>query len=477
MKQPNIVLFMPETLRADAVFGPPDSRAQTPVLDKLAKQSMTFQNTYVNHSVCAPSRCSMFTGLYPHTCGHRTLNHLLRADEHNLFCDLKENGYTTVCFGKNDMLNNEAVPKSFDSIDFLTCPESPLAENPWPKGHKFNKTFYYGEKAAEYTKDHDWACIESALKFLENPPEPFCLFLPFSFVHPPYFVEEPYFSMHDRSKVPVPIRPEHDGKRRHVSFMYKHYGLNNLDENDFREIKATYFGMVSKIDQMLGSIVNKLEEMELYDKTATVVFSDHGDYAGDYGLIEKWWTGFEDTLIHTPLVIRVPGQDASVNRNCLVEMVDFYPTVLDIAGIKSTHHHFGRSVLHLLDAKQPDVHREAVFCEGGHNIDERHCREPLHEGIYHEKTHLPEYDPVVIAKAIMVRTEQYKYIYCPDDHDELYDLQADPDELNNLISQEQFCGIAAELKSRILEWLIRTVDTVPKENDPRRFKRAREGDI
>ncbi|MFH1616192.1 MAG: sulfatase-like hydrolase/transferase [Planctomycetota bacterium] len=472
-KQPNMILFMPETLRADAVFGLAERRARTPVLDELAKQSVTFQNTFVNHSVCTPSRCSMFTGFYPHTCGHRTLDYLLKPYENNLFRDLKENGYTTVCFGKNDILSPESVSKSFDSIELLVWPDTPSAENPWPEDHKFYKTFYYGERPAKYSKDYDWACIESALKFLDNPPEPFCLFLPLSFVHPPYYVEEPYFSMHDRSKVPKPIRPEHEGRRRYARLMYERYGLKNLEEKDFREIKATYFGMVSRIDQMLGLVLDRLKQTKLFDKTAIVVFSDHGDYTGDYGLVEKWWTGFEEPIIHTPLIIRVPGQEVSINRNCLIEMVDLYPTILNIAGVKPSHYYFGKSVLPLLDADHPDVHRNAVFCEGGHNPDERHCREPLLENIYYEKTHLPEYDPVVISKAIMVRTGRYKYIYCPDEHDELYDLQADPDELRNLVSQEQLIGIAAELKSEILEWLTRTADTVPLEKDPRKFQRTR----
>jgi arylsulfatase A-like enzyme len=471
------VLFMPETLRADAVMGERALRAKTPCLDEFSRTAVSFENVYVNHTVCSPSRCSMFTGLYPHTRGHRTLDYLLGPHERNLFMDLKEAGYTTICFGKNDFLSPDAVGPSFDSIDYLVWPDEPAPEVPWPKDHKHYKTFYYGKKPRNSFRSHDEACIESALKFLENPPEPFCLFLPISLAHPPYYIEEPFFSMHGRSDVPMPIPPAWQGRRRYARMMYERYGLNKLGEDDFREIKATYFGMVSKADHLFGQVLDKLKTAGVYDRTATIFFSDHGDFAGDYGLVEKWWTAFEEPIIHTPLMIRLPGENKSLTRQAFVEMIDFYPTVLEIAQVRPRHYQFGKSLVGLLNETTPDRHRDAVFAEGGHNLDEMQCREPLLDNIYFEKTHLSEYDPKVIAKAFMVRTEKYKYIYSPEEKDELYDVQADPDEMTNLAERGKLSQVVNEMKSRLMRWFAFTADTVPLEKDPRGFLRQRKVDM
>ena len=96
-QSPNLLLFMPETLRADAVFGAPENRAKTPVFDQLGERGACFVNCYAQHTVCSPSRCSMFTGTYPHTGGRRTLTSLIQQWDYNLFRDLKEAGYETVC--------------------------------------------------------------------------------------------------------------------------------------------------------------------------------------------------------------------------------------------------------------------------------------------------------------------------------------------------------------------------------------------
>ena len=122
-QRPNLLLFMPETLRADAIYGDTATRAQTPVLDRLAGEGTAFTNCFAQVSYCAPSRCSMFTGHYPHTCGHRPLTHLLQAPERNLFRDLKEAGYVTVAYGKNDLLAQDAIPLAFDEVDRRVKPD------------------------------------------------------------------------------------------------------------------------------------------------------------------------------------------------------------------------------------------------------------------------------------------------------------------------------------------------------------------
>lgn len=468
---------MPETVRADAIFGAPERTAKTPVMKQLAKEGVSFTNCFSQSPFCTPSRCSMFTGLYPHTLGHRSLLHLLHNRERNLFQDLKEAGYTTICFGKNDLLAQDAIAASFDSVDLRVKPEpvrSRYSQAPWGKNHKYFRAFYIGSRGKESCHDGDWACIESALRFLdEDHKKPFCLFLPLSFVHPPYQVEEPYFSLHDRAKIPPPIPAKLDGKRKGLQMVYRTQRLDELTEDDLREIKATYYGMVSRVDYQLGLLIEKLRECGLYDNTAVFAFSDHGDYAGDYGLVEKWNFGFEDAMLHTPLIMRIPDYAPVDDRGCLVEMVDLYPTVLDLAGIDARHYHFGRSLLPLLKGGVEDRHRDAVFAEVGWAIDEKQCFTPLSivkGGYYEKRGRMTLKNPEICARAAMVRTNEYKYVYCPGDRDELYNLENDPSEIKNIADESEMKSVKAELKEKLLEWLLRTSDTVPLEHDKRGFK-------
>jgi arylsulfatase A-like enzyme len=462
----NILLFMPEQMRADCVDVINPMGARTPNMEQIGSEGVIFANCFTQHTVCTPSRCSMFTGLYPHSHAHRTLTYQLQPHERNLFRELKENGYYVQCFGKNDLLSQDAISLGFDSVQLRVKPEF-HDKNHWAEDHKYRKSFYYNRREGTDVKDGDWAITQSALNFLDDKrDQPFCLFLPLSFSHPPYTVEEPYFSMYDRSKMPEPIKPKFDDKRRFMRMIHESYGLDKLDKSDFREIKATYYGMISRVDDQLGLICDKLKSIGQYDNTAIFIFSDHGDYTGDYGLTEKWWTGFQDCLINTPFIARVPGHDPVGRYDTFIEMLDLFPTILELAGIEPKHYHFGESLLPIIKGETSN-HRECVFAEGGHLPDEKQCYEPLIEGIYYDKVRLPLRDPKVFSKSIMIRNNQYKYIYCPDDMDEFYDLKNDPQELKNIAEDSIMDSIKRELRDQILHWLLNTSDSPPLQWDKR----------
>jgi arylsulfatase A-like enzyme len=470
----NLVLFAPETVRADAVLGPPDERAKTPNLDELAAEGSAFTSCFSQSAYCAPARCTMFTGLYPHTAGHRSLVYLLRAGERNLFRDLKDAGYRNVVFGKNDLLAQDSIPLCFDEVAPRTKPQATPRASPWPPGHRHHRSFYWGPRSESDARDADWASIESALDFLDKPHErPFCLYLPLHFAHPPYRVEEPYFSMHPRDEVPAPIPARVEGKRSYVGEFVRFYGAGGLDESDLREIKATYFGMVSRLDHQLGLVVRRLKERGLYENTAVVVLSDHGDYTGDYGLVEKFLAGFEDCLLRVPLVVRAPGLGAGRTLSPLCELTDLYPTLMELLGLAPKHYHFGRSLV-LLMRGETGAHRDSVFAEGGYHADEDRFPPPLRVGtIYDERYKIVSSNPRIAAKAAMIRTEAHKYVYAPADVDELYLLEPDPQELDNVAERPDLRPIRDRLRERLLRWLLDTADTLPLDKDPRGWRPER----
>ena len=164
--RPNLVLFMPDQLRADAVgcFG--STVAQTPVIDALAARGARFDHAYVQHSVCSPSRASIFTGWYPHVAGHRSLTHLLKPWEPNLLRSLKEAGYTVAWVGqRGDTFAPGVVAESTDFHGFLVEPAVFLEASPHPPDSPWQGAFYHGRRQSppgEVVLDFDEA-TEGAL--------------------------------------------------------------------------------------------------------------------------------------------------------------------------------------------------------------------------------------------------------------------------------------------------------------------------
>ncbi len=470
-KPPNMVIFMPDELRWDSVGYTGNEVIRTPNVDRLAGEGTGFNHFYVNHTVCSPSRVCMFTGWYPHVRGHRTLWHLLQADEPNVFRYLKEAGYHVEMWGKNHLLADASVPSSISfrgTVDYDH--RGTIYPGPIDPDDRWFGTHYYGERSPEKSRDWDRLWIDGAVEFLNsNPPEPFCLYVPLFFPHPPYWVEEPYFSMYDRKTVPTPLPAEHAGKPKYYGEINRSYGLDQFAPEELREIVATYYGMVSRIDDQLGEVIGALESNGLWDKTATFFFSDHGDYVGDYGLTEKWPSGMEDRLARVPLAIRIPGLDAQPVTNAMAETIDLTPTILELAGVELKHDQFGRSLMPLLRGETSE-HRDAVFAEGGHGPHETQSLElpqnsPGEDFVYYQKARIQTDNPSAVCKSAMVRTHKWKYISRLDDTDELYDMENDPDELHNLIDRPEHADIQRELHDRILRWFLETGDVVPWEKD------------
>lgn len=172
--------------------------------------------------MCSQSRCSIFTGNYPHVSGHRSLNNLIKPWEPNLFRSLKESGYHVACLApRGDTFAPTVTELSVHEYGFLETPEvlpkfmaakgsnkgdGGTTGGPPPSDDIWSRLFYRGLRNASEAVDYDEAVVRSALKWLDCPPQdkPWVLFMPLLFPHCPFQVEEPYFSMYDRASMPPP---------------------------------------------------------------------------------------------------------------------------------------------------------------------------------------------------------------------------------------------------------------------------------
>ncbi|KEF60737.1 uncharacterized protein A1O9_02298 [Exophiala aquamarina CBS 119918] len=476
--KPNYVIFMPDQLRYDSLqcTAGPGSVIRTPNIDAFAKRGTLFTNCFVQASVCSQSRCSMFTGVYPHASGHRSLNNLIKPWEPNIFRSLKENGYHVACLGpRGDTFAATVTELSVTEYGFLETPEfSPKFAggngNPPEQDESiWGRLFYKGLRNPHQALDYDDAVVKSALKWLECPPDdkPWVLFMPLIFPHCPFQVEEPYFSMYDRSKVGpiIPITGKTGYEPLYMEKIRTRYGTSRATSEIWAEIKATYYGMITRMDDQFGKVIQQLDRMDMWEDTVTMFFTDHGEYLGDYGLIEKWPSGLSDALTHEPLIIAGGGLPEGQVSKVMAEMVDLVPTVLEISGIGEHFPHSGKSLVPVLTQKST-VHKKFAFTEGGFLISE----EPLLEQgayPYDLKGALQHEDTRVVGKAISIRNEDWTYIYRLYEPAELYHRRLDPHEISNLAAEPEFAPTVQMLQGEMFRWLVEGSDFLPWTPDPR----------
>ncbi len=490
-RKPHIVIFNPDQWRGDVLGHMGDPAAVTPNLDRAVREdSVSFRHAFCQNPVCTPSRCSFMTGWYPHTRGHRTMFYMLRPDEPMLLRSLKEEGWFVWWGGKNDVVPAQHGYENYCDVKYVppNTAERPLIPNThaadsW-RGEPGSDTFYSffagrqeKDPAEHHVYDTDWAYVEGAIELIRNPPadQPLCIYLPLSYPHPPYAVEDPWFSAIDRTSLPprIPAPDDPVDEPSLLTGIRERQNMTGWSEERWTELRATYYGMCARVDEQFGMICQALRDACIYDDTAIFLFSDHGDFTGDYGLVEKTQNTFEDCLTRVPFLVKPPaGVPVEPGiRDALVELIDFPATVEDLTGIEVRHTHFGRSLLPLI-AGTATEHRDAVFCEGGRLHGERAAMEldsdqsTRHH--YWPRTSLQRSEGPEHSKGIMCRTQEYKYVYRLYERNQLFDLRADPGERHNRIDDPSLATMKRDLQERTLRFLVETADNVPWDTDLRR---------
>ena len=464
--RPNIVLYVPDEMRADALscYGNPVTK--TPNFDRLASQGTRFENCHVQFPVCGASRCSFLTGWPASVRGHRSLYYFLRPDEPNLFRYLKDAGYDVFWLGKNDAFAADTFHSSVTV--WKSGALAPTGATAEPVSLTPGITSMLLPPDGDRRSTGDYALVQEAISILgrRESDRPVCLFLALFNPHPPYSAPADFHHMYDARALPPLIPP---GGARRPDFhraIREAYGLERLTDESLRKVRAVYYGQVSYSDWVLGELMEGMERAGREKDTALIAFSDHGDYAGDYGLVEKWPSGLEDCLTHVPMIVRVPGGAPAVVAPEMIEVFDILQTCLELAGARARHTHFSRSMLPQARAEGGDP-RRAAFTEAGYNTYEPQAFEPLIAGLYEPKTRLQNEHPETITRAASVRTRTHKLIIRPNGQSELYDCARDPAMRENLFGDSTVASVQAALQTRLLNWYINTSGIAPMDKDGR----------
>ncbi len=475
----NLLFITADEMRGDCFAANglnPDIR--TPHLDAFAASGVNFSRHFTTFPKCVPARASLTTGRYCHTDGYRNIFQHLPASAPDILSSLLGRGYEIALFGKNHCWEN-----------LLEATHTPSKLAPGQSGHRIAHHSWtsafkpiYEQLRSEFTPTpaeraaHDSDPVESfaahwadeaytrqAIHFLatvRDPTRPFYLHVNIEAPHPVY-VAEPTDSHHHYDPTATTPFPSDEPADAPLSLraMREVRLAGQRNEKTLRRIQAAYYGMISRVDEQVGRIVAALDAQGIADDTVVVFLSDHGDFAGQYGLPEKWDTTFADCLLHVPCVLRAPGLPAGLTVSSVTDHTDLAPTLCELLDLEPLPGLHGSS---LLPAIEGHPLREAAFADGGHEAAMR-AQMPA-DNRDGDKQETYSRHPDSMARAMCVRTATHKLVWRETHDHELYDLTADRWELTNRFADPSLREIREQLMARLLDWHLRTATDRPHQS-------------
>lgn len=302
------------------------------------------------------------------------------------------------------------------------------------------------------------------LREIRDKNRPFYLHLNFSAPHPGYAVEEPYFSMYDPQKIKAYVHDLPANAPLPLIKMREIRGGKHASEADFRKVQAVYYGMITKLDSLIGKVLNCIETEKLFENSIIMFWVDHGDFAGQYGLIEKWDTAMQDCIMHVPQILYAPCLPHGIKIDSLTEHTDIAPTVLELLDIKPAKDWLihGESLLPVIKGEK---RKHAVFADGGHEDEmiKRFNEELTHKDkrgrivpATHGKQEVYFRCPETMSRTKMIRTDKWKLVIRLAGGNELYDMENDPNEMSNLYGNPAYDAVVSKLMLEMIEWCLRT---------------------
>ena len=422
--KPNFLILMADQLTARALPAYGNSVAKTPHMNALAAAGVVFDSFYCNSPLCAPSRFSFLSGRQVSAIGAYDNAAEFPAQVPTFAHYLRRAGYQTALSGKMhfcgpDQLHGfeERLTTDIYPSDFGWTPDwTRFADRPsWY--HTMDSVTQAGPCTRTNQIDYDDDVVWSARQKLfdmarSNDRRPFCLVASMTHPHDPYVVPQRYWDLHADGGIDMPrvrMSPDeldpHSQRLRHVCGL----DLQPVNEQQIRAARRAYYGAVAYVDDQVGVLLAALTDAGFADDTIVLLLADHGDMLGERGLWYKM--NFFEPACRIPFIVHAPRRFAARRVAESASLVDVLPTLCELAGGDAGEF-----------ATPLDGVSLVPQLRGARGADEV-IGEYLAEG--------------AIAPLLMIRRGSYKFVHSPVDPDQLYDLAADPDELENLAGRAQ----------------------------------------
>lgn len=443
--RPNVLLIHSDQHRYDCLGGHGHDQLETPNLDSLAADGMDFEHAFTTIPLCTPARTSLLTGQWAHN--HRCIANSdteaprgMRDGVPTYSEALSRAGYDLGYVGKWHV-DGERSPLAFGFDDYV--PRSQYAA--WrrarglPDRPRENDWFGEVDPGIEPRESElGWGAdriIEQLERYAASDGPFFVRWDPFE-PHLPNVVPEPYASMYDPADLdPWPgFDDDLAGKPYIQAQQRRTWEVDGWEWSDWAPMVSRYLGEITLMDHQIGRVLDALDRLGLADDTLVVYTTDHGDMCGGHGMIDKHYVMYED-VVHVPLIVRWPGETSAgtVSDAFVSQSIDLASTFLDVAGVDESSTFQGESLVPAL--RGGDTGREDIYATYHGN----------QFGLYTQR---------------MVRNTRYKYVWNATAPDELYDLQDDPGELENLARRDDHAAELDRLRDRLVDWMERVDDPV-----------------
>mgnify|MGYP003322857085 FL=1 len=431
-KPPNIIVILTDDQRWDAIGYAGNKIIKTPEQDQLALEGTYFNKAFVTTPICGASRATIITGLYERkhnfTLGGTTLNPVYLKKNYPL--ELRKNGYHTGFFGKFGIKNNGDLSNIFSEFEV------------YDRNNKFeDHRGYYYKSIGKDTVHLTQYTGHKALAFIDNAPSdgPFCLSISFSAPHAhdgawegikkQYFWQEEVDDYYRDTVIPGPNNASDDRfaalpKEVREGFNRVRWYWRYDSKERYQESLKGYYRMIGGVDKELGKIREMLTKKGIADNTIIVWMGDNGYFLGERQMAGKWL--MYDNSVRVPLIIYDPRVKKHHDVEDMVANVDLAATILDFSGVKSDLKTHGISLVPYVYNGSSKYKRKELMIE-----------------------HLWDFQPIPPSEGI--RTEQWKYFRYRTIKatEELYDLENDPQELNNLASNTKYKIILQNMRDKL----------------------------
>ncbi len=393
---------------------------QTPNLDRLAERGLQFTNAYTVSPICGPARACLATSRYPHEINSYGNATCFDGKTPTVAHHLTQNGIKAASVGRMDFLPD--VDHGYEAV--LPTPRNPLAfaeflRTPSVKRFDISKMMLGVEHLDHADLPHPFKHILSWLDQTDHHAAPWHLFANTVRPHCPFKVPKKYVAMYDGLDIPMPVIPEGylDNLHPALKELRFHWNIEGLlSDEQLHLIRKSYYASITWVDDAIGCIIDNLEEKGILNQTLIIYSSDHGDNLGDHGMWQK--CNFFDSSVHVPLIMAGPGVPAGQRVDIPVSHLDINPTILSAMGCCVPREMRGQDLVAL--AEQPDEQSDrAIF------------------GEYH--------GPAAVTGEFMVRQNEWKYIHYEGMRPQLFNLEKDPQELEDLGEDPACADIRARL--------------------------------
>lgn len=447
---PNIVFILTDDHASHAIGAYGSIVNTTPRIDEIAQSGALLENCFCTNSICSPSRATILTGTYSHINGVMTLSMPIDASQPTFITQLRDAGYKTAIVGKWHMGDGEGHnPEGFDYWDVLI-----------EQGEYFDPKFL-SETGLRTEPGYATDVItDLSLKWLETLPDaqPWCLLIHHKAPHRPW---EPDAKHADMYKHPIPIPATFNDTYETRSVAARHATMRIADYLSEEDLKQTppeglsyeelavwkyqrymedYLAVVASVDDNVGRVIDWLKEREQFDDTFMMYTSDQGFFLGDHGWFDKRFM-YEESL-RMPFVLSYPRRvKAGQSVDGIITNVDIAQTILEAVGLEPNERMQGRSFWKDVSGGVPDPQSEGLYYRYWENDSH------FHHVLAHYGYRDHRYKIIYFYSDGMGLPGSGYYTFPPEW--ELYDLETDPDELNNVYFDPAYLEIREELKVKM----------------------------